>query len=79
MSPSQASSSSDGGLGPGMAGNRVCMDRYGAFASRDGGIGALAGLEGMKGGLGRGGDTLDIGCDLDVINDHSCRGERRNE
>jgi len=60
------------------------VDRYGAFASRDGGIGALAGLEGMKGGLGRGkvgraGDTLDIGCDLDVINDHSCRGERRNE
>jgi hypothetical protein len=57
------------------------VDRYGAFASRDGGIGALAGLEGMKGGLGRGkvGRALDIGCDLDVINDHSCRGERRNE
>jgi hypothetical protein len=50
VSPSHASSSRDGGLGSAGPGqNILCGNaRYGAFASNDGGIGALAGLEGMR-------------------------------
>ena len=77
VSPSHASSSLDGGFGDAAAGIIWCAERCGAFASKDGGIGGLAGLDEMRrvfarGNIGRvGSGVVDNGCDLDIINDHS--------